>query len=67
MNYTFYAYFKFLTELIVATAMFVFPLKRRKYFFLKLVVCLGASYTAFREYIVMNCPLCSSGAYSVIR
>lgn len=44
MNYTFYAYFKFLTELIAATAMFVFPLKRRKYFFLKLVLCLGVCY-----------------------
>lgn len=50
MNHTFYAYFKFLTELIVATTMFVFPLKRRKYFYLKLVLCLCVCYGFSRIY-----------------
>lgn len=50
MNYTMYAYFKFLTELVVATALFVYPLKRRKLFLLRLVLCLLCCYGFSRIY-----------------
>lgn len=45
MNRTYYAVFKFLTEIFLISFLFVFSLKRRKYFVLRLVVCLAISYS----------------------
>lgn len=50
MSSTAYGYFKFLTELILAAGLFSYPLKRRKYFFLRLIFCLACSYGLSRIY-----------------
>lgn len=41
MNHTRYVAYKFLTELLVATAIYVFPFERRKHFLPRLVLMLG--------------------------
>lgn len=45
MSRTYYAIFKFLTEIFLTSFLFVFSLRRRKYFVLRLVVCLAISYS----------------------
>lgn len=44
MNYTRYVSVKFLTELLVITAIYVFPFERRSKYWLKLPLCLAVCY-----------------------
>lgn len=48
LNSTAYAYFKFLTEILAAAILIVYPLPRRKMFVLRAVCCLAGCYVLSR-------------------
>lgn len=64
MNQTFYGIFKFLTELLISTAIIVWPLKRRKLFVLRLALSLLVCYGFSRIY---SYELSRIFAYAVFR
>ena len=68
MNHTVYIAVKFLTELLLVTALYVLPYERRAHFGRKLVICLAGCYafSFFTSPLILRYHLLGGAAYTIL-